>query len=106
MQTDIQLRVTLGPNGSFFAWDSKRVRWQNIPPGLEKAVQGWLGPAGWNSGPPRIVTLGASGSYFAISEYGAAAWNVPGELTGLHKAWEELEKEFANGNFKWADLEV
>ena len=70
---DEQFRASLGPNRSYFAWTSKRIRWQGIPAGLEKRVQSWLSPSGWKAGPPRIVALGPEGSYFALSEYGACA---------------------------------
>lgn len=97
---DQQLRVSLGPNGSFFAWTSDRIRWQNLPPGLEKAIQGWLGPTGWTSGPPRLVSLGPDGSYFALSEYGACAWSFPDALIAKHPCFktldDEIEKERPN----------
>jgi len=71
------LRVVLGPNKSFFAWDRTSVRWSNLPAGLESAIQGWLSPMGWAQGPPRIIALGKDGAYFAMSEYGAWSCNAP-----------------------------
>lgn len=99
-------RYSLGPDGSFFLWDHKRIRWHGIPEGLQDAIQGWLGPAGWTEGPPRIVTMGSKGSYFAISEYGSAAWLVPDSIPETAKVWKTLKDDYANGTFKYSDLEV
>ena len=99
-------RYSLGPNGSFFIWDNRRIRWHGIPDSLQNAVQSWLGPAGWTVGPPRIVTLGLNGSYFAISEYGSAAWFIPDCLPKTAKLWNRLKDAYANGTFKYSELEV
>jgi hypothetical protein len=104
--TDQHVRVALGPDNSFFAWDSKRVRWEGIPNNLQESIQGWLGPAGWISGPPRIVCLGCNGAYFALSEYGAAAWKSPGAESPIDKTWKELKAQNAAGTFKFSDLDV
>lgn len=83
-----QTRVALGPNNSFFAWDTDSIRWSNIPPGLEEDIQEWLSPSGWLKGPPRIVDLGANGTYFAISEYGSpSVSNKPEGLLKQLLAW-------------------
>jgi hypothetical protein len=103
---DEHVRVTLGPEGSFFAWDSKHIGWHGIPDGLQRAIQGWLGPTGWTQGPPRIVTLGTKGSYFALSEYGAFAFSVDDSLKTAKKAFSELKGEVASGSFTYSDLEV
>jgi hypothetical protein len=105
-EMDEHVRCTLGPNESFFIWDSKSIMWQNIPRGLEQAVLSWLGPAGWTNGPPRIVTLGAKGSYFALSEYGAAAWQVDPGLKNANRAFLKMEEEVTTKQRKYSDLEV
>lgn len=98
--------MSLGPEGSFFIWDSKHIGWHGIPHGLEKAIQGWLSPTGWTEGPPRIVTLGTKGTYFALSEYGSAAFSVDDSLKPAAKAFNKLKAEVANGSFAYSDLEV
>ncbi|CAN9325385.1 unnamed protein product [Alternaria alternata] len=64
------LRAFLGPDDSFIIWHPELIRWANLPPSLEDAVQSWLTPSGWRVGPPRIVTWGPEGAFFAMSEYG------------------------------------
>jgi hypothetical protein len=103
---DEHVRVTLGPNGSFFIWDSKHIGWHGIPDGLQKAIQGWLGPTGWIQGPPRIVTLGSKGSYFALSEYGSVAFSIDDDLKPATAAFSKLKDEISRGSFTYADLEV
>jgi hypothetical protein len=99
-------RFALGPNESFIIWDHRKIRWHGIPDGLQEVIQDWLGPAGWTDGPPRIVTMGTRGSYFAISEYGAAAWLIPDSLPETAKVWKKLKDAHAEGAFKYSDLEV
>ena len=103
---DEHVRVTLGPDGSFFIWDSKHIGWHGIPDGLQKAIQSWLGPTGWIKGPPRIVTLGPKGSYFALSEYGSVAFSVDNSLKPASAAFSKLKDEVARGSFAYDDLEV
>jgi hypothetical protein len=50
------LRAFLGPNDSFIIWHPDLMRWGNLPPSLEDALQSWLTPSGWRVGPPRMVT--------------------------------------------------
>jgi hypothetical protein len=69
--------VVLGPNKSFFAWDSSSMRWSNLPPDLEETIQEWLSPSGWIVGPPRIISLGKGGAFFAKSQYGSMVWSLP-----------------------------
>jgi hypothetical protein len=91
-----QTRVALGPSDSFFAWDTDSIRWSNIPPDLEEDVQAWLSPTGWLKGPPRIVDLGADGTYFALSQYGSIS--LPNKPEGLVKqvlAWIHEDKDFS-----------
>lgn len=71
------LKVVLGPDDSFFAWDRTSMRWSNLPAGLESSLQGWLSPSGWLYGPPRVVALGKDGGYFALTEYGAWSYWMP-----------------------------
>jgi len=74
---DNELQVVLGPNKSFFAWDSSSMRWSNLPPDLEETIQEWLSPNGWIVGPPRIIALGKGGAFFAKSQYGSMVWSLP-----------------------------
>jgi len=90
-----QTRVALGPNDSFFAWDTNSMRWSNIPPGLEEDIQEWLSPSGWIEGPPRIVDLGANGTYFAVSEYGSiSVSNKPEGLLEQIVSWIDKSNDF------------
>jgi len=95
------LRVVLGPNKSFFAWDRTSVRWSNLPAGLESTIQSWLSPAGWVQGPPRTIALGKDGAYFAMSEYGAWSCNAPTSRPYL----KEQVNHLAEGNLI-EDVEV
>jgi len=83
------LKVTFGPNESFFAWDSTSIRWSKIPEGLETCIQGWLSPTGWTQicGPPSMVSLGADGAWFAESRMGQSAWSFPASWKSLRKNW-------------------
>lgn len=87
-------RVTFGPNDGFVAWDSTSIRWSKIPEGLEGVLQGWLSPAGWSGGPPRIIALGKDQAYLAISEYGVWAYrNLPGDMRAeMTMCGKDLEK--------------
>ncbi len=103
---DRHIRVSLGPNGSFFAWTSSRVRWHNIPDGLQKSIQSWLSPTGWSSGPPRIVSLGPQGCYFALSEYGFAAWSFPTSLLSKSTEMKSLKSQIEANRSTLVDTEV
>jgi hypothetical protein len=103
---DRQFRVSIGPDDSYIAWDSKRIRWENIPKGLEKVIQSWLSPTGWTSGPPRIISLGAQGAWFALSQYGSVAYSIPASLTHTHEHFTTLEEKIEKEELKWSDLEV
>ncbi|KAL9130494.1 MAG: hypothetical protein Q9217_001314 [Psora testacea] len=96
-------KVILGPDDSFFAWDPSSIRWSNIPEGLEKAVQSWLSPTGWVSGPPRIVALGCYGSFFALSQLGAYAYSVPASLQKTCSHFNACGKDTT---FSWSGLEL
>jgi hypothetical protein len=103
--TDETMRVSLGPGGSFFAWDSKRIIWDKIPSGLQSSILEWLSPSGWSSGPPRIVTLGARDSYFAMSEYGASSWSIDPKLKA-NASFLDMKAKVAKGEMAYQDLEV
>lgn len=62
---DHSLRVELGPNGSFFAWDNSTYRWSGLPEKLEETIQDWVRVGGWVEGPPEVVTLGWGNSFYA-----------------------------------------
>jgi hypothetical protein len=98
---DISQKAVLGPSKSFIAWDKSSIRWSNLPAGLERAIQSWLGPWGWTQGAPSFVALGADGAYFARSECGAFAWCGPG-------TWKTLDAEFGalNSQDRLSDVEV
>ncbi|KAF2275751.1 uncharacterized protein EI97DRAFT_450918 [Westerdykella ornata] len=95
--------VYLGPKESFIAWGPSFIRWTALPSGLEASLQGWLTPSGWRAGPPRIVTWGRKGAYFALSEYGEVKYR-----TGSGDSWrtfkETVEEWEAEAGFSWNDL--
>jgi hypothetical protein len=73
--------VALGPHDSFVAWDSESMRWSGIPATLEEQFQEWLSPAGWIHGPPKLVSLGINGSWFAVTEDGSwATLGIPNTM--------------------------
>lgn len=81
-------RVTLGPNGSFVAWDGDNIRWHNIPPGLEEKLQEWSGPGK----KPHLVFLGQNESYLATTTHGG--WKLhnlpPAMLAELYKSKNKI----------------
>ncbi|KAF1913152.1 hypothetical protein BDU57DRAFT_481770 [Ampelomyces quisqualis] len=97
------LRAFLGPNDSFIIWHPELIRWANLPPDLEDALQSWLTPAGWRVGPPRMVTWGPEGAFFTISEYGNVVYRL-----GDGDAWEifkeTVEEWKTEKGFLWTDL--
>jgi hypothetical protein len=103
--TDHYVRVTLGPGESYFAWDRQRIRWEGIPNALQSSIQSWFGPTGWVAGPPRIVCLGYDESYFAVSEYGAAAWRGSPD-SQIERQFNRLGTFHADGTFDFGDLQV
>ena len=96
-------KVVLGPGKSFIAWDPTSIRWSDLPRGLEESIQGWLGPGGWNSGPPRLVALGFGGAYFASTEYGAMAYDIPSSSPKMIEAFSSIEKR---DGLSWDKVEV
>lgn len=86
MKRDIRsIRITLGPNGSFFAMDKDTYRWQNLPEGLEDAIQNQLGPRGWTACPVQVA-LGVNGTYVWIDSNGGGAWDLGTDYPALDKA--------------------
>jgi hypothetical protein len=63
------VRVALGLNDSFVAWDGDAVRWSKIPSKLEEKLQEWISHRD-KYGRLRIVCLGQNESYFATTEEG------------------------------------
>lgn len=97
------LRAFLGPNDSFIIWHPDLIRWGNLPVNLEDALQSWLTPSGWRVGPPRIITWGPEGAFFAMSEYGDVVYRL-----GNGSSWEiykeTIEEWKAEKGFSWTDL--
>lgn len=98
------LRITLGSNSSFVAWDKSSVRWSNIPQGLEECLQGWFEITGWKFGPPEMLALGANGDYFVRSTSGAVSYSSSA-LDRLAKMWHSTKSQdrIARG---FGDVEV
>ncbi|KAF2035306.1 hypothetical protein EK21DRAFT_107426 [Setomelanomma holmii] len=97
------LRAFLGPDDSFIIWHPELIRWGNLPISLEDALQSWLTPSGWRVGPPRIVTWGPEGAFFAMSEYGNVVYRL-----GDDDAWEiykeTIEEWKTEKGFLWSEL--
>ncbi|KAI9844140.1 MAG: Phosphatidylglycerol/phosphatidylinositol transfer protein [Thelocarpon superellum] len=96
-------RVTLGPGGSFFAWDDHSFRWHNVPAGLEKHIQSWMGPQVWTLGSPRWVALGANGAFIALSAKGSAARALSKSYPTLNSQLEEWVGD-ADPTHTWSEL--
>ncbi|KAF1925240.1 uncharacterized protein M421DRAFT_424042 [Didymella exigua CBS 183.55] len=97
------LRFCLGPNDSFIVWHPELIRWANLPPSLEDSLQSWLTPSGWRVGPPRIVTWGPEGAFFAMSEYGDVVYRLgDGDSWEIYK--ETVEEWKAEKGFSWSEL--
>ncbi|KAF1843509.1 uncharacterized protein K460DRAFT_418562 [Cucurbitaria berberidis CBS 394.84] len=98
-----QLRAFLGPRDSFIVWHPELIRWANLPDALEDALQSWLTPSGWKVGPPRIVTWGPEGAFFAMSEYGNVVYRLgDGDAWEIYK--ETVDEWKAEKGFLWSDL--
>ena len=99
------VRVVLGPGESFVAWDVDAIRWSDVPKGLESALQSWLTPSGWDSGPPRLIALGHGGAFFALSEFGAYQWSMPSTAS-----WSTGSKFFQtiedSEDYSWTKIKV
>lgn len=97
------LRFFLGDNESFIAWHPELIRWANLPTSLEGSLQSWLTPSGWRVGPPRIVTWGPEGAFFAMSDYGDVVYRLgDGDSWEIYK--ETIEEWKAERGFSWSDL--
>ncbi|KAI4627443.1 uncharacterized protein J4E87_004006 [Alternaria ethzedia] len=97
------LRAFLGPDDSFIIWHPELIRWANLPTPLEDALQSWLTPSGWRCGPPRIVTWGPEGAFFAMSEYGDVVYRL-GDANAWEIYKETVEEWKAEKGFVWTDL--
>lgn len=94
------LRAFLGPNDSFIIWHPDLIRWANLPVNLEDALQSWLTPSGWRVGPPRMLTWGPEGAFFAMSEYGDVVYRLgDGDAWEIYK--ETVEEWKAEKAFSW-----
>lgn len=97
------LRAFLGPNDSYIIWHPELIRWANLPPSLEDALQSWLTPSGWRVGPPRMVTWGLEGAFFTMSEYGNVVYRLgDGDAWEIYK--ETVEEWKAEKGFLWTSL--
>lgn len=97
------LRFFLGPNDSFIVWHPELIRWAYLPPSLEDSLQSWLTPSGWRVGPPRIVTWGPEGAFFAMSEYGDVVYRLgDGDSWQIYK--ETVDEWKAEKGFSWSEL--
>jgi hypothetical protein len=97
------LRAFLGPDDSFLVWHPDLIRWGNLPASLEDALQSWLTPSGWRVGPPRMVTWGPEGAFFAMSEYGDVVFKL-GDNTAWEIYKETVEEWKAEKGFQWSQL--
>ncbi|PSN69506.1 hypothetical protein BS50DRAFT_572631 [Corynespora cassiicola Philippines] len=112
------LRIFLGPPASyeipepwrcdsFIAWDPNFLRWGGLPHRLEDCLQSWLTPAGWKSGPPRLVTWGKRDAFFAMSEYGDVVYRL-GTRDNGEETWsiykETVEEWKEEVGFEWSEL--
>lgn len=97
------MRFFLGPGDSFIIWNPELIRWANLPPSLEDSLQSWLSPSGWRVGPPRLVTWGPEGAFFAMSEYGDVVYRLGDEESwGIYK--ETVEEWKAETDFAWNEV--
>ena len=97
------LRCFLGPRESFIVWHPELIRWANLPSNLEDSLQSWLTPSGWRVGPPRIVTWGPEGAFFAMSEYGDVVYRLGDEDSwDIYK--ETVEEWKVERGFSWGEL--
>ncbi|KAF2633148.1 hypothetical protein BU25DRAFT_452956 [Macroventuria anomochaeta] len=81
------LSITLGPYGSYYAWDRTSASWSNIPPGLEKSLLNRLeSQDAWGTTwkadgyeAPSFVSLGNDGAYFmrTVSGGGCCDFKLP-----------------------------
>jgi hypothetical protein len=79
------LQITLGPYGSYFAFDKNGCIWGNIPAGLEHAVNerrdsnGCFKPGAY----PYLVSLGAEGTYAMFTVASGGTWYFAGQKQQL-----------------------
>ena len=99
------MKVSLGPDESFFAMTSTSLRWDKLPGGLEEVLQEWFSPKGWTAGPPAWVTLGFNESYIIVSEQGASGWDLADSYPTLLKHLTDWGLDEAPWKL-WSTLEV
>ncbi|EPS37605.1 hypothetical protein H072_8698 [Dactylellina haptotyla CBS 200.50] len=94
------LRVTLGPDGSFAAWDNTgAAQWENLPATLSTYIRSIMDENNrWKPGYElKNLSLGANGSWVFISKRGAGCHNLQGGAPEL--------AEFLLGLENYAGLE-
>lgn len=64
------LLVSFGDDESFFAMDKDGFCWEGLPSLLEEVLQESIGLEGWKAA-PKLVVLGARGSYVYVNSKGA-----------------------------------
>ena len=75
------MQITLGPNGSYFAFDKNGCLWGGLPPGLQAAIDerrdsnGCFKPGAY----PYLVSLGAEGTFTLFTVGGGGTWNLAGK---------------------------
>lgn len=79
------MQITLGPNGSYFAFDKTGCTWGGLPPALDAAVNerrdgtGCFKPGAY----PYLVSLGAAGTYTMFTVGGGGTWYFGGQKPEL-----------------------
>lgn len=79
------MQISLGPKGSYFAFDKNGCIWGNLPPALEAAVNerrnmnGYFKPGAY----PYLVSLGAAGTYAMFTVGGGGSWYFGGQKNEL-----------------------
>ncbi|KAH6612058.1 hypothetical protein C7974DRAFT_90569 [Boeremia exigua] len=97
------LRFFLGPSDSFIVWHPELIRWASLPHSLEDSLQSWLTPSGWRVGPPRLVTWGPEGAFFALSEYGDVVYRL-GDGDSWEMYSETVEEWKSEAGFAWSEI--
>ncbi|OCK75124.1 hypothetical protein K432DRAFT_362578 [Lepidopterella palustris CBS 459.81] len=78
---DRSLKVVLGANGSFVAWNQAGLTCAGLPLKLEETLRMWWGYDSWIRGPPELITFTTDDSYFAISGSGGLGPNRCSTMT-------------------------
>jgi len=88
------LRITLGPNGSYFAIDKDGYAWDNLPESLEEDVATCCDPE--EADDPRLVALGAGGGFLMITRKGLYTYDFTGFSQKLDEAFDGSTSEVGN----------